>query len=92
MIGGRWERRGAWQNLGGRRNLLALGRGDEYRNGGSSARARQRNAKTAQLFCGVMIAELFRRHMEVRRGRKHPKAKHHRQQDGEASLQAVRRQ
>jgi hypothetical protein len=38
-----------------------------------------------------MAAEIFQLHMEVRRGPKHPKAKHHRQQDGEASMQAVRR-
>lgn len=92
MIGGSRQRGGDWQNLGGRRNLLALSRGDKYGNGGSSARARQRGAKSAQLFCGVMTAELFRLYMEVRRGRQHPEAKDHRQQDGKASLQAVRRQ
>jgi len=40
---------------------------------------------------GVVAAQIFRRPMEVRRGRKHPEAKHHRQHDGEASLQAMRR-
>nr|WP_298726866.1 hypothetical protein [uncultured Steroidobacter sp.] len=39
-----------------------------------------------------MAVELFRLHMEVRRGRKHPEAKQHRQQDGEPSLQASMRQ
>ena len=37
-----------------------------------------------------MAAEILRLNMEVRCGRKHPQAQHHRQQDGQASLQAVR--
>ena len=72
--------------------MRAISREDDYRGGGSSARARQRNAKSAQLLTGVLAAELVRLHVEVRRGREHPEAKHHRQQDDEASLQAVMRQ
>jgi hypothetical protein len=36
-----------------------------------------------------MGAEILCLHMDVRSGRKHPKAKHHRQQDGQPSLPAM---
>lgn len=72
--------------------MLAISGANEDCDGGRGASAGQRDAEAAQVLGGVMAAEIFRRRMEVRRGRKHPQAKQHRQQDGEASLQAMRRQ
>lgn len=82
----------SWQDLGGGRSMSDISCCNECDDDRSCTGAGQRDAQSAQFFGGVMTAEILRRHMEVRGGRKHPKAKHHRQQDGEASSQAVRRQ